>query len=147
MFHEIRLRVRYAETDRMGIAHHSNHVIWWEMGRTALFREIDLPYSWIEAQGIACPLVKIWCHYRYPAYYDDELIVKTAIAEASPVKIRFAYEIAKSASGQEVASGETLQAFVSLDTGRPLRLNKSHPHIWEKLKNNGKSYFVDGHKP
>ena len=59
MFHEIRLRVRYAETDRMGIAHHSNHVIWWEMGRTALFREIDLPYSWIEAQGIACPLVKI----------------------------------------------------------------------------------------
>jgi len=143
MFHETSLRVRYAETDKMGIVHHSNHIIWWEMARTALLRDIGLPYSELEARGVACPVIEIHCRYRHPAHFEDELVVRTTIMEVSPVKIRFAYEIINPRTGSVVATGESLHAFTDMVTGKPTRLNKSHASVWQTLLSGGKAYFME----
>src|SRR5512132_1791524 len=104
-FVESRTRVRYKETDQMGIAHHSNYIVWFEIGRTDLCRATGITYREIEERGYLLVVVEIGCQYRTPFRYDEEVIIRTSVAEAASRSIRFAYEL-RDASGENVrASG------------------------------------------
>ena len=90
---ESRTRVRYKETDQMAIAHHANYVVWFEIGRTDLCREAGFPYREIEERGLILVVTEIVCRYRAPYRYDDEVVIRTSVAEAASRMMRFAYEL------------------------------------------------------
>ena len=80
---QTKLIVRYAETDQMGVVHHSNYPIWYEAGRTDFIKKMGMPYSFIESQGIMLPLIELLSNYKGTSKYKDEIIIKTNIKEAS----------------------------------------------------------------
>jgi len=86
---ESRTRVRYKETDQMGIAHHSNYVVWFEIGRTDLCRSTGITYREIEERGRLLVVVEIRCRYMTPYRYDDEVLIRTSVAEAGSRMLRF----------------------------------------------------------
>jgi acyl-CoA thioester hydrolase len=115
-----RIRVRYAETDKMGIVYYANYFVWFEIGRTDLLRESGWTYRDMETDGFSLPVIEAACKYRQPARYDDELDVRTAGALLSPVRVRFDYEVVRSSDAAILAEGHTVHA--SLDrSGRPRR--------------------------
>lgn len=117
----INIRVRYAETDKMGVVYHANYFMWFEVGRCELLRTIGKSYRDLEADGIRLPVIEAHCEYRSPALYDDELVVKTRGKLLSPARVEFMYEITRPADGTLNAVGRTVHA--SLDAnGRPCRL-------------------------
>lgn len=95
--HELEIRVRYAETDAMGFLHHANYFVFFEMGRTELFRAQGGNYRIMEEQGLFLVVVKIECHYKAPARYDDLLTLTTRIARVTPVKLEHEYEVRRGA--------------------------------------------------
>jgi len=103
------LRVRYAETDQMGIAYHSNYFVWFEIGRVELCRQLGLEYKKMEVEDDSFLVVaKAFCRYKRPARFDDLLTVRTRVANWQRRTIRFAYEVFNQASGELIAAGETL---------------------------------------
>lgn len=102
---EIKIRVRYAETDRMGLLHHANYLVYFEEGRTELLRAQGFTYRDIEDQGYYLVLTKLQVRYRRPAYYDDLLILRTTIVRTTMVKIEHKYELLR--DGMLLAEGET----------------------------------------
>ena len=102
---EITIRVRYAETDRMGLLHHANYLVYFEEGRTELLRGQGFTYRDIEDQGFYLVLTKLQVRYRRPAYYDDLLILRTTIVRTTMVKIEHKYELLR--DGMLLAEGET----------------------------------------
>jgi acyl-CoA thioester hydrolase len=90
---QIRFKVRYAETDAMGIAHHSNYVIWLEMGRVAFLDEIGIPYSEVERRGVYLVVTNIGVKYRRPARFDDEIILTTRLSALKSRLVRFDYAL------------------------------------------------------
>jgi acyl-CoA thioester hydrolase len=117
---ESRLRVRYKETDQMGIAHHSNYVVWFEVGRTDLCRAAGVPYSEIETRGYILVVTEIGCRYRLPFRYDDEVVIRTSLAEAQSRAMRFAYELSD-ASGELRATGFSAHLWLDRETRKPVR--------------------------
>jgi len=115
------LRVRYPEVDRMGVAHHGSHFVWFEIGRTELMRNLGMSYAQLEDDGIYLPVIEAACAYRAPARYDDLLRVRTEIAGASAVRVAFSYRIEREPDGVLVATGGTSHAAVDR-RGRPRRL-------------------------
>jgi acyl-CoA thioester hydrolase len=116
-----KVRVRYAETDQMGIVYYANYLVWFEVGRTDLLRERGWSYREMEGDGLSLPVVEAACAYRRPALYDDELDVRTTGVLLSPVRVRFDYQVVRPSDGATVAQGHTVHA--SLDrNGRPARL-------------------------
>lgn len=108
-WHETEIRVRYAETDKMGIVHHSNYLIWFEAGRSDLCRAKGFSYKEMEENDNALMVVaESYCRYKSPAYYEDILIVRTRVAEIRSRSIRFIYEIVRPADNMLLAEGETL---------------------------------------
>lgn len=93
MISKSKVIVRYAETDQMGIAHHSVYPIWFELARTDLAKQAGFPYSKMEQAGVMTPLVELQCKYRKPAHYEDELTVTATVSKLSGVKIEFYYEV------------------------------------------------------
>lgn len=116
---ESRLRVRYKDTDQMGIAHHSNHVVWFEIGRTDLCRAAGIEYRRIEELGWILVVTEIGCRYRAPFVYDDEVLVRTQLDEGSSRLIRFAYQLAEAGSGEVRAEGFSAHVWVDRETRRP----------------------------
>ena len=102
---EITIRVRYAETDRMGLLHHANYLVYFEQGRTELLRSQGFTYRDIEDQGFYLVLTKLQVRYRSPAYYDDLLVLRTTVARTTLVKIEHKYELFR--DGVLVADAET----------------------------------------
>jgi len=92
-FVESRLRVRYKDTDQMGIAHHSNHIVWFEIGRTDLCREAGIDYRSIEERGWIMVVADVGCRYRLPFRYDDEVLIRTSISEGGSRLMKFRYEL------------------------------------------------------
>ena len=116
-----RVRVRYAETDQMGIVYYSNYLVWFEVGRTDWLRESGWSYRDMEAEGYALPVIEARCSYQESARYDDEIEVRTTSTLESPVRIQFQYEVVRLADGSTLATGMTMHA--ALDrSGRPRRL-------------------------
>ena len=108
-WHETEIRVRYAETDKMGIVHHSNYLIWFEAGRSDLCRARGFSYKEMEEQDDALMVVaESYVRYKSPAFYEDLLHVRTQVAEIRSRSIRFIYEIIRGSDGVLVAEGETL---------------------------------------
>ena len=106
---EVRLRVRYAETDQMGVAYHSNHFIWFEVGRVELLRQLGFSYKEME-QNDNChmPVVDARCRYRVPAVYDEEVIVRTHLKNVRESMAQFGYELLRASDGKLLATGETM---------------------------------------
>ena len=105
---ETRLRVRYAETDQMGVVYHSNHFIWFEIGRVELLRQLGFSYREMENQDQCyIAVVDARCRYRAPAYYDDELIVRTHLKNVRDSVIHFAYQLLRATDNTLLADGET----------------------------------------
>lgn len=114
------VRVRYAETDKMGVVYHANYFVWFEVGRTDWLRQAGWSYRELEAEGVSLPVIEAHCEYRQPARYDDELDIRTRGTLLSPVRVRFDYEIVLPSMSLAVA-GHTVHC--ALDTsGRPCRL-------------------------
>jgi len=105
---ETRLRVRYAETDQMGVVYHANHFIWFEVGRVELLRQFGFSYKDMEL-GDNCfiAVVDARCRYKAPVHYDDEVIVRTYLKHVREKVIRFGYELRKTETGELLAEGET----------------------------------------
>lgn len=117
---DIPLRVRYEETDKMGVVYHSNYVIYYEVGRTELFREMGLSYDAIEKMGFIMPVVEVTSKYKSPAYYDELLTVRTIIREMPKARLTVEYEIYNE-SGTLLNVGTTTLGFVDAKRMRPCR--------------------------
>ena len=115
-----RVRVRYAETDRMGVVYYANYFVWFEIGRTDWLRETGQSYREMEIAGVQLPVIEAHCEYRRPAKYDDDLEIRTRATLLTPVRIRFDYEIIRG-DDDTLVTGHTIHA--ALDArGRPCRL-------------------------
>jgi acyl-CoA thioester hydrolase len=105
---ETRLRVRYAETDQMGVVYHSNHLIWFEVGRVELLRQLGLSYRDMERKdGRYIAVAEVKCRYRAPAFYDDEIVVRTQLKNVRDSVVHFGYELVRADNGALLAEGET----------------------------------------
>jgi acyl-CoA thioester hydrolase len=105
---ETRLRVRYAETDQMGVVYHANHLIWFEVGRVELMRQMGFSYRDMEREdGRFIAVAEATCRYRAPAYYDEEVVVRTRLKTVRESVIIFSYELTKADGGTLLAEGET----------------------------------------
>jgi acyl-CoA thioester hydrolase len=110
---EIQIRVRYAETDRMGLLHHANYLVYFEQGRTELLRQMGRSYRDVEDQGFFLVLAKVEVKYRLPARYDDLLTLRTTVTRTTPVRIEHRYELRR--DGQLLAEGASTLACVDRD--------------------------------
>ena len=117
----VQVRVRYPEVDRMGVAHHASHFVWFEIGRTELMRGRGIAYARLEDEGVFLPVIEARCAYRAPARYDDLLRVRTSLLSAGPVRVTFEYRIEREPDGTLLATGRTTHAAVD-GRGRPRRL-------------------------
>jgi len=114
--HEVRLRVRYAETDKMGVVYHSNFFIWMEIGRVELMRELGFDYKQMEIEDDChLPVVDARCRYKSPAYYDEEIVVRTELRNLRGSLMHFRYEIMRSTDGAILAEGETTHIVVNAE--------------------------------
>lgn len=115
------IRVRYAETDKMGVVYYANYLVWFEVGRADLLRSLGWTYREMEHAGISLPVIEAHCEYRRPARYDDEMEVRTKGRMLSPVRMEFTYEVVRREDQMVAASGRTIHA--ALDpAGKPCRL-------------------------
>jgi acyl-CoA thioester hydrolase len=115
------VRVRYAETDKMGVVYYANYFVWFEVGRADLLRSLGWTYREMEHAGIALPVIEAHCDYRRPARYDDEIEIRTRGRMLSPIRMEFTYEVVRRGDETVVASGRTVHA--ALDpAGKPCRL-------------------------
>ena len=105
---ETRIRVRYAETDQMGVVYHANHFIWFEVGRVEFLRQLGFSYKDMEQQDDCfIAVVDARCRYKAPALYDDEVIVRTRLKNIRESVIHFSYELVRASDGAVLAEGET----------------------------------------
>jgi len=118
--HITNLRVRYAETDSMGYVYYGNYATYYEVGRVELLRSLGSSYKLLEDEGVLMPVVKLACHFKKAARYDEELQVETTIINFQPARIEFAYTI-RNRAGEVINTGETTLVFVSSETRRPCR--------------------------
>jgi acyl-CoA thioester hydrolase len=115
------LRVRYAETDKMGVVYYANYLVWFEVARAELLRSLGWSYREMEREGVALPVIESHCEYHSPARYDDEIEVRTMGRMLSPVRLEFHYEVVRREDATLSASGRTVHAAVNME-GRPCRL-------------------------
>ena len=118
-----RLRVRYAETDKMGVVYYANYFVWFEVARTDLLRALGWSYREMEHAGVSLPVIDARCEYKRPAKYDDEIDVRTTGRMLSPIRMQFDYEVVRAADGVVAAVGHTVHAALD-QAGRPCRLPK-----------------------
>jgi acyl-CoA thioester hydrolase len=105
---ETRVRVRYAETDQMGVVYHSNHFIWFEVGRVELLRQLGFSYRDMESQDDCfIAVAEATCRYRAPAFYDEEVVVRTRLKHVRDSVVFFDYELRRATDGTLLAEGET----------------------------------------
>ena len=117
--HEFTVRVRYAETDQMGVVYHGNYAQYFEMGRVEWLRNLGLTYKFMEENGVMLPVVSLTMNYKKPARYDDLLTVRTIFKKQDSVKIEFDYEILNE-QGELLTIGNSVLVFVNMQTGRPI---------------------------
>ena len=128
-WHETEIRVRYAETDQMGIAHHANFLIWFETGRSELCRAKGFSYKEMEdTAGVLMLVAESYCRYKSPAYYEDLLTVRTKVLEMRSRSLRFFFEIHRASDDMLIAEGETLH--IITDKSRKIR---KMPEIYRNL--------------
>ena len=115
------VRVRYADTDQMGVVYYANYLVWFEVGRNEYLRTVGYPYVELERENIRMPVAEATCRYHAPARYDDLLDIRTRIADVGAASVRFTYRIVRSSDEQLLATGATRHAAVG-PSGRPCRI-------------------------
>jgi acyl-CoA thioester hydrolase len=125
---EIRIRVRYGEVDRMGYLHHGNYALFFEEARTELIRKLGLTYREMEDQGILLPVRELHIHYYKPAFYDDEIIIRTSLIKYTSVRLDFDYKMLNS-KDELLSEAKTTLVFVDATSRKPTRI----PEFFEKL--------------
>lgn len=120
---EIQIRVRYGETDQMGVVHHGNYALYLEMGRIEWLRKLGISYKKMEETGIMLPVISMSLNYKKSAYYDDVIHVKTQLKNRPTAKIEFEYEITDD-QGEIIATAQVVLAFMDVKTKRPVRAPK-----------------------
>lgn len=139
-WHETEVRVRYAETDQMGIVHHSNYLVWFESGRSDLCRHRGFSYKAMEQEDNALLVVaESYVRYKSPAYYEDVLSIRTRVGEIRSRSIRFFYEVYRESDDTLIAEGETLH----LVTDRDKRVRSLPDFYRERLT----AHFEDSFPP
>lgn len=133
-FTETNLIVRYAETDQMGIVHHSNYPIWYEAARTDFIKKLGIPYSKIEENGVMLPLIELKCIYKSAARYEDEILIKTFLKELTYTRVSFSYEVYRKVDEKStlINTGETMHAWTSTEL-KPINLRKYRPEIYNMI--------------
>lgn len=129
-YNETSIRVRYGETDQMGVVYHGNYAVYFEVGRTEWLREFGLSYSGMEADGIMLPVVSLTINYKNSARYDEVLKVKTTLKKMPTASIEFEYEL-RNESDVLLATGNTILAFINMERNRPTRCPK---YLLDKLQ-------------
>ncbi len=127
---EITVRIRYGETDQMGVVYHGNYAQFLEMGRVEWLRKLGVSYKKMEADGIMLPVVSLQLDFKKPATYDDLLSIKTTLLKMPSVRIEFSYQIFNE-KREIITSGKTVLAFIKMSTGKPV---KCPDFILDKLK-------------
>ena len=126
--------VRYAETDQMGVVHHSSYVVYCEVGRTELIKQLGFSYADLEKSGILSPVININLSYHYPARYGDTLTIETWIEQYTGVKVVYGYKIVNQ-HGQTCVIGTSTHGCVKKDTFKPISMRKYLPE-WDKVYQN-----------
>lgn len=126
-WNETKIRVRYAETDAMGVVHHANYLVWFELGRSELCRTKGFSYREMERDGALLVVAEAYCRYKSPAFYDDELTIRTKVAELKSRTMRFVYEVFRESDQTLLAEGETTH--VVTDANKKVR---SMPEIYRQ---------------
>ncbi len=128
-WHETTVNVRYAETDQMGIVHHSNYYVWFELGRTEFCKAKGFSYNEMEKNDKTLMVVaESYCRYKSPAFYDDELIIRTKIEDVRSRTLRFVYEVFRPFDNRLIAVGETMHVVTS-----PNKQVRSMPEKYKTL--------------
>ena len=123
------IRIRYSETDQMGVVYHGNYAQYFEVGRTELLRSTGVTYKYMEKTGVMLPVISLSCNFKKSAVYDDEITITTIIKKTPTVKIEFDYKITNQ-DNQLICTGNTILAFINMETKKPMRCPK---YILEKL--------------
>lgn len=132
---ETKTIVRYAETDRMGIAHHSNYPIWFEIGRTDFIKQIGVSYSEMEKKGLLLPLIELKCFFKGSLTYEDQITILTQIKKLTYSRLIFYYEIFKDGeSNKPMTVGETTHVWTNPDL-KPINIKKYFPDIYMLISN------------
>lgn len=147
-WHKHLLRVHYQATDQMGVVHHANYISWFEMGRTEMMRHLGIAYRDMEALGLLLPVLDVQVKYHQPAHYDDCIAIYTRLAEFSPIRLTFDYEVHRVSeeecqsgnyeqltepTGELLTSGQTVHMWLN-KRWKPARLNKVAPDVYEQIK-------------
>jgi acyl-CoA thioester hydrolase len=132
--HEVQLRVRYSETDQMGVVYHGNYLPYFEIGRVEWLRDKGVSYKWMEENGIGLPIVSLTLNYKKSAKYDELLTVRTTFKSQSSVKIDFDCEITNE-HGELLTTMYIMLVFVNFKTGRPTAPPDYIKTILEKIEN------------
>ncbi|WP_102346622.1 acyl-CoA thioesterase [Bacillus sp. Marseille-P3661] len=133
---EEKIDVRYAETDQMGVVYHANYLIWFEIGRTKLIKELGFNYAEMEQDGIVSPVLDVKVSYKKAMHYGETGIVKTWIESYDGFRVVYGYEVINE-SGELAASGQTDHICVKKDSFRPIRISKLYPK-WHDAYENAK---------
>ncbi|QGH34652.1 YbgC/FadM family acyl-CoA thioesterase [Gracilibacillus salitolerans] len=124
------IKVRYQETDQMGVVYHANYLIWFEIGRTAFIEELGFKYHEMEAKGIVSPVVDANIQFKHPIRYGDDAYVETWLEKYNGIRTTYGYRIVDQ-DGKIAVSGETQHVIVKKDNFRPLSLKKQFPNWHE----------------
>lgn len=120
IFYDEKIRVRYKETDQMGIVHHSNYIVYYEVARVAALRAWGMPYDEMEKKGIISPILEVSSKYILPARFDEEITVRVIIEEMPMVRLKVRYELYNE-SGALINTGHTWLGFLNSESKRPCR--------------------------
>lgn|SRR5699024_728723 len=126
--------VRYAETDQMGIVHHSNYLIWFEIGRTNFIKQIGFNYADMEARGILSPIIDVQLSYKNPAKYGETVIIETWLKTYDGIRTTYEYRITNQKEDLLV-TGSTIHVVVKKDNFKPILLRKAYPEWHQTYKN------------
>ena len=127
------ITARYAETDKMGVIHHSVYPIWFEVGRSDYLNQIGTKCSVMESLGVMTPLVTLDCKYISPTYYEDRVIVLTKVTKLSCAKITFEYIVKNRENNKILVTGSTTHGFVDTKTFKPINVKKVLPMLYKKI--------------
>lgn len=133
MKNETTITARYAETDQMGIIHHSVYPVWFEVGRTNFIKMLGITYSQLEKNGVMLPLSELTCQYFRPVHYEDQVTIETTVQKLTVSRVQFAYRVLQ--NNQVMSEGTTTHGFVSSSTLKPLNIKKFNQQFFDKLLN------------
>lgn len=120
-YFDFEYRVRYGDTDKMGISYYANYFVWFEAARTEYFRALNLPYTECEKMGYFLPVIDTGAKYKAPSTYDDLVIVRTSVSEMKASSMKFEYDVFNKATGVKLVTGYSTHVFVDREM-RPVRV-------------------------